>query len=55
MPIPDSFLDEIRRQGLRYAEVPVSIRYNAETLAKGQSSWNALRIMAQFLLGRAVR
>jgi glycosyltransferase involved in cell wall biosynthesis len=48
-------LDEIRRHGLRYGEAAVSIRYTAETLAKGQSPWNALRIVAQFLLGRALR
>jgi glycosyltransferase involved in cell wall biosynthesis len=48
-------LDEIREHGLRYVEVPVTIRYTEETLAKGQSSWNALRIVGQFLMGRLVR
>ncbi len=48
-------LDEVRTHNLRYVEVPVTIRYSADTLAKGQSSWNALKIVAQFLLGRLVR
>lgn len=48
-------LDEIRRLGLRYKEVPVTIRYSAATLEKGQSSWNAVRIVWQFLVGKVVK
>jgi len=48
-------LDEIRRGGFRYREVPVTIRYSEESLAKGQSSWNAFRVTSQFLLGRLIR
>lgn len=48
-------LDQIRELGLRYREVPVTIRYTTSTLAKGQSSWNALRIVGQLLLGRMIR
>jgi glycosyltransferase involved in cell wall biosynthesis len=48
-------LDEIRRHGLRFVEVPVTIRYTAATLAKGQSSWNAVRIVWQLLVGRVVK
>jgi glycosyltransferase involved in cell wall biosynthesis len=48
-------LDQIQERRLRYVEVPVTIRYSAETMAKGQSSWNALKIVAQLLLGRFVR
>jgi glycosyltransferase involved in cell wall biosynthesis len=48
-------LDQIQQLGLRYVEVPVTIRYSSETLAKGQSSWNALKIVGQLLLGRIVR
>ena len=47
-------LDEIRRLGLRFREVPVTIRYSAATLEKGQSSWNAVRIAWQFLVGKVV-
>lgn len=48
-------LDQISHRGLSYCEVPVTIRYNAETLAKGQSGWNALRIVSQLFLSRLVR
>jgi glycosyltransferase involved in cell wall biosynthesis len=47
-------LDEVRRFELRFVEVPVTIHYNADTLAKGQSSWNAVKIATEFLLGRVI-
>jgi glycosyltransferase involved in cell wall biosynthesis len=48
-------LDQIRQHGLRFCEVPVTIHYSQATLEKGQSSWNALRIVGQLLLGRFIR
>ena len=48
-------LDQIRLSGLRFREAPVTIRYTPETLRKGQSSWNALRIVAQLLVGRVLQ
>ena len=42
-------LDQIVVLGLRYQEVPVTIRYTEETLAKGQSSLGAIRILRDFL------
>lgn len=48
-------LDQVQTLGLRFVEVPVTIRYSAETMAKGQSSWNAVKIVAQLVLGRFVR
>lgn len=48
-------LDRIVQHGLRWQEVPVTIRYSDDTMAKGQSSWNALRIVGQLLLGRMVK
>jgi len=48
-------LDEIKRQKLRYCEVPVSVRYSRETLDKGQSNWQALKVASQFLVGRILR
>ena len=48
-------LDQIRLHGLRYIEVPVTIHYTEATREKGQSSWNALRIVGQLILGRLVR
>lgn len=43
-------MDHITRNGWRYKEVPVTIRYTEYSMAKGQSSWNAVRIVIQFLL-----
>jgi glycosyltransferase involved in cell wall biosynthesis len=48
-------LDQVRHHGLSFCEVPVTIRYTGETMAKGQSSWNSLKIVGQLLLGRMVR
>lgn len=48
-------LDEIYRLNLRYEEVPVAVRYSGESLKKGQSSWNAIRIAGRLVLGRLVR
>ena len=45
-------LDQIAKHELRYVEVPVTVRYHAETLAKGQSSWDAFRITGHLLAGR---
>ncbi|TWT39725.1 glycosyltransferase family 2 protein [Blastopirellula retiformator] len=48
-------LDQIRENQLQFCEVPVTIRYNVATLEKGQSNSAAMKIAAQFLLGRLVR
>ncbi|NIP85327.1 MAG: glycosyltransferase family 2 protein, partial [Planctomycetales bacterium] len=48
-------LDEINRQRLRYCEVPVRVRYSRDTLKKGQTNWQAVKIASQFLLGRILR
>ncbi len=48
-------LDQIAQHGLRYCEVPVTIRYSPESLKKGQSSWNALGIVGELLMGRLIK
>ena len=48
-------LDQIRRQRLSYCEIPVTLLYSEDTLAKGQSSWNALRIVGELFIGKYVR
>jgi glycosyltransferase involved in cell wall biosynthesis len=48
-------LDLICREALRYCEVPVTIRYTEASRAKGQSSWSAVKIAGEFLLGRMIR
>jgi glycosyltransferase involved in cell wall biosynthesis len=39
------------RSGLRATEVPVRVRYTADTLAKGQKATDAFKIVWQLLLG----
>lgn len=46
---------QVVAQRLRWVEVPVTVRYSAATLAKGQSSWNAVRILADLMAARVVR
>ncbi len=48
-------LDQIVGRGLRYEEVPVHVRYTAYSRRKGQSSIAALRILADYVLGRWMR
>lgn len=45
-------IDLVRRTGLPWKEIPVRIRYTEYSLAKGQSSGNAIRIVFHYLLGR---
>lgn len=47
-------LDRIAHEGLQFCEVPVTIRYTQETMQKGQSSWNAIKIASELLLGRLI-
>ncbi len=44
--------DLIKMHDLRYVERPVTIRYTKETLAKGQSSLGAIRIVKDFVFDK---
>lgn len=44
--------DQIRQARLPFVEVPVTIRYSAETLAKGQKLSNSLSVLFQYLYGK---
>ena len=48
-------IDQIRFSGLPFKEVPVQIRYTDYSVAKGQSSRNAIRIALHYMLGRVLR
>jgi glycosyltransferase involved in cell wall biosynthesis len=48
-------LDQIVRHGLRFEEVPVHVRYTEYSRRKGQSSLAALRILADYVVGRWMR
>ncbi len=47
--------DQIRAERLSYKEVAVSIRYNAETLAKGQGALNSVSILFHYFFGKVLR
>ena len=48
-------IDEIKRHGLRYCEVPVTIKYSAYSLQHGQRPLNSLRIAATLLFRKLTR
>jgi glycosyltransferase involved in cell wall biosynthesis len=48
-------LTETARQGLRWVEVPVSVRYTEYSRRKGQSAWSALNVLIDLLLRRVFR
>jgi glycosyltransferase involved in cell wall biosynthesis len=48
-------VEQLRTLRLRWLEAPVTVRYTDATLAKGQSSWNAFRIVGQLLAGRVIK
>lgn len=45
-------LHQIHLERLSFCEVPVRIEYTADSLAKGQQNWGALRIAGEMLIGR---
>jgi len=48
-------VDLIKRLGMRYKEIPCTIRYSDYSLAKGQSMMNSLNILIEFFLGKVIR
>ncbi|MCB9853377.1 MAG: glycosyltransferase family 2 protein [Phycisphaerales bacterium] len=47
-------IDRIKETGLAFKEVPVRIRYTDYSMAKGQSSRGAFRIVFHYLVGKMV-
>jgi polyprenyl-phospho-N-acetylgalactosaminyl synthase len=45
-------LAEIKRNYLRYQEVPVHIHYTKYSLSKGQSAWNSIRILYNLIISK---
>lgn len=45
-------IDQIRRRGLRFVEVPVTVRYTEYSRFKGQHGAGAFRILLDYLVGR---
>ena len=48
-------IDQIKRSGLPFTEVPVRIRYTEYSLGKGQTARGALQIVVQYLLGKVLQ
>jgi len=48
-------LEEISRLGLRYREVPVTIKYTDYSMAKGQKLSGAFRIIKDLIISSWVR
>ena len=48
-------LDQIRRSGYRYVEVPVEVDYTDYSRAKGQRATGAVRIVFDYVIGRWLR
>lgn len=48
-------IDQVVRSGLTYREVPVQIHYTDYSLAKGQTSRGAFRVLLQYVIGRVTR
>jgi glycosyltransferase involved in cell wall biosynthesis len=48
-------IDQVRRSGLPYTEVPVRIRYTPYSRSKGQRSSAALGIVFDYLVGKILR
>lgn len=48
-------IDQIARSGLKYVEAPVTVRYTADSLAKGQKNLAALGLGIKLLLEKVIR
>ncbi len=48
-------IDQVARSGLRFVEVPVSIRYTADTLVKGQRTSAAIKLGLRLLIEKVTR
>lgn len=47
-------IDQVRQSRLPFTEVPVNIRYTEYSMATGQSSWSALRILWDYVLSKVI-
>ena len=48
-------IDLIKRLGMRYKELPCTIKYSEYSLSKGQSMMNSINIVIEFILGKAIK
>jgi len=55
MEVSSEFFKEFRRHSLRLAEVPIKVIYTEYSKAKGQSSWNAFKIVSKLIIRKIMR
>ncbi|MGH7337028.1 MAG: glycosyltransferase family 2 protein, partial [Myxococcota bacterium] len=48
-------LEQVHRRGLRLIEVPVAVSYTRHSMRKGQTGWNAVNVVLDFLAGKILR
>lgn len=48
-------VDKIGKSHLKFKEVPVTIRYTEYSMARGQSTWNAFRILYKMIVNKFFR
>lgn len=48
-------LEQIRKSGARYIEIPTTVRYTAYSMAKGQSIFNSVNIVFDLCLRKVLR
>lgn len=48
-------LEQLHSKGIRYCEIPVEIKYTAYSRQKGQSTWNAFRILFKMIFNKFMR
>jgi glycosyltransferase involved in cell wall biosynthesis len=48
-------LEQVHRRGFRLLEVPVSVSYTRHSMRKGQTGWNAVNVVLDFLAGKVLR
>ena len=52
MEVSSEFFGEIKRLGLKFAEIPIHIRYTAYSLRKGQKNLNSAKVLVKLLYMR---
>ena len=55
MEVSSEFFNEISRHKLRFKEIPIKVIYTDYSQAKGQSSWNAFKIVLKLILKKIMR
>jgi glycosyltransferase involved in cell wall biosynthesis len=55
MEVSSEFFKEFKRHRLRLAEVPIKVIYTEYSRAKGQSSWNAFKIVSKLIIRKLMR